>query len=233
MNNLQITTLTLLRFESKNVFWMLSQMQLAQAGFRKIQGLRFFKLMGSGSKQGFSILPDWRSYALLCVWESEALAMDFFECAPHFAPFRARASALWTVFMQNAKAHGRWSGQSPFADFQRYSGGLIAVITRATIKWHYMVKFWMSVPKVSDALQDHAGLIFSVGIGEYPLFMQATFSIWEDRSFMQEYAYKSPLHSEVVKKTRTLGWYQEELFANFIPYKTLGSWKGTDPLSAF
>jgi hypothetical protein len=231
MNNAQITTLTVMRFDSKHIWWMLSQMQLAQEGFRKIKGLQFFKLMGSGGKSGFSILPNLRSYALACVWESEARAEDFFTQAPHFLQFKDRARECWTVFMRNVKAHGQWGGQNPFSDFQSYTGGPIAVITRATIKWQYMRRFWTSVPRVSDNLHDHEGLLFSIGIGEYPLFMQATFSVWQDRSFMQQYAYQSKLHNDVIKKTRALGWYREEMFANFIPYKTAGTWKGKDPLN--
>jgi heme-degrading monooxygenase HmoA len=229
----QITTITIFRFSGPNVFWMLLQMQLALSRLKKTKGLRFFKLMGSGGKSGFSIQPNFNSYALLGVWESEADAELYFHTSEQFATFKSRAAEHWTVYMLNAKAHGIWSGAQPFQDFQPYQGGLMAVITRATIKAKYLRKFWSYVPKVSDNLEDHDGLLFSIGVGEYPLFMQATFSVWEDRSFMQQYAYKSKLHREVVKKTRELGWYKEELFANFVPYRSEGSWNGTQPLATF
>ena len=79
-------------------------------------------------------------------------------------------------------------------------------------------------------MDERDGSIFSIGIGEYPWFMQATFSLWEDEESMRKYAYKSKVHSEVIQKTRALGWYSEELFANFAPYKTVGSWQGQNPL---
>ena len=47
---------------------------------------------------------------------------------------------------------------------------------------------------------------------------------------VQHYAYQNQKHSEVVKKTRELGWYKEELFSRFIPYRSEGSWYGADPL---
>jgi len=228
----QITTITVFRFQGWNIFWMLSQMQLALSGLKKTSGLRFFKLLGSGGKSGFSIQPNFNTYALLCVWESEKDAERYFNESEHFATFKSHAAEFWTVYMMNVKAHGIWSGMKPFEDFQAYKGGLMAVITRATIKTKYLRRFWSYVPKVSDNLDDHDGLLFSIGVGEYPLFMQATFSIWEDRSFMQQYAYKSKLHSEVVKKTRELGWYKEELFANFIPYRSEGTWSGIEPFEA-
>ncbi len=87
------------------------------------------------------------------------------------------------------------------------------------------------MPAVSGQLEDQSGLAFSIGIGEYPWLMQATFSIWEDYQSLQNYAYKSRHHSEVVKKTRELGWYAEELFANFSPYHTIGTYQGTNPLN--
>ncbi|NJN33402.1 MAG: hypothetical protein HC817_03255 [Saprospiraceae bacterium] len=40
---------------------------------------------------------------------------------------------------------------------------------------------------------------------------------------MMDYAYKSPHHAEVVRKTRELGWYSEELFARFRVVDTEGS----------
>jgi hypothetical protein len=52
--------------------------------------------------------------------------------------------------------------------------------------------------------------------------MQATFSLWESAESMMDYAYKNPKHAEMVKKTRELGWYSEELFARFQPYKIEG-----------
>jgi hypothetical protein len=43
---------------------------------------------------------------------------------------------------------------------------------------------------------------------------------------MIDYAYKNKKHLEVVRLTRKLKWYKEELFARFIPYKFLGKWNG-------
>jgi hypothetical protein len=47
---------------------------------------------------------------------------------------------------------------------------------------------------------------------------------------MKAYAYRSRYHSEVVKKTRELGWYKEELFARFLPFDSAGTWHGGNPL---
>ena len=45
---------------------------------------------------------------------------------------------------------------------------------------------------------------------------------------MQTYAYQGQFHSQVVRKTRELGWYKEELFARFHPFKMEGKWAGKE-----
>lgn len=233
MKSKQITTITIFRFDGIHRYWIFTQMQRSLAGFGKIKGLEFFKMLGSGGKNGFSKMLNLNVYAFLGVWESESEANDFFEKSAFYQEFDTRCTEAWTVFMQNKAAHGFWSGVAPFENFQPYQGGLIAVITRARIKLRFLPKFWSYVPSVADNLFDHEGSLFSVGIGELPLLTQATFSIWEDQSFMHQYAYKSKLHSEVIKKTRELGWYKEELFANFIPYRSVGTWEGRNPLEEY
>ncbi len=228
--NQQIITFTLFRFEGWNAFWIFRQMPDSQNNFREVEGLEFFKLMGSGGKNGFSKMLNVNVYALLAVWESEQAAKNYFENSPHFEEYQSRAKEFWTIYMNTAKAHGKWSGVNPFRRIEPYDSGPIIVITRARIKFRFLRKFWSYVPSVSKNLDDRDGSIFSIGIGEYPWLMQATFSIWEDEASMRDYAYRSKLHSEVIHKTRTLGWYSEELFANFVPFKTVGSWEGENPL---
>jgi heme-degrading monooxygenase HmoA len=59
------------------------------------------------------------------------------------------------------------------------------------------------------------GFITSVGIGEVPFIKQATFSIWESKEQMRSFAYKLPLHKEVIKKTHQEKWYSEDMFTRF------------------
>jgi heme-degrading monooxygenase HmoA len=231
--NKQVVTFTLFRFEGKQAFWIFGQMQKSIKDFKVVPGLEFFKLMGSGGKNGFSKMFNVNVYALLGVWLSEEAAASYFDESEHFSGFQSRASEYWTIYMNTCKAHGKWSGLNPFHTNQPYQSGPIAVITRARIKLRFLRKFWSYVPSVSKNMEDRDGSIFSIGIGEYPWLMQATFSLWEDEESMRNYAYRSKVHSEVIQKTREHGWYSEELFANFIPYKTAGSWEGDNPLGYF
>jgi heme-degrading monooxygenase HmoA len=75
------------------------------------------------------------------------------------------------------------------------------------------------------------GYINSFGVGEAPVYRQATFSVWESLDHVKAFAYKSPEHAEVIKKTRSEGWYNEELFARFKLVASFGTINGKDPLN--
>lgn len=107
--------------------------------------------------------------------------------------------------MHSIKAHGQWSKQEPFISSEKFNEEKpLAVITRATIKPKLAYKFWKYVPSVSKSMDGYKGLIFTKGIGEWPIFMQATFSLWEQGTQMMNYAYKNPKHAEMVKKHANL-----------------------------
>jgi len=59
------------------------------------------------------------------------------------------------------------------------------------------------------------GYRYSLGIGETPWFRQATFSIWDSKDSMKQFAYGRPRHKEVIQNTRKEDWYSEEMFVRF------------------
>jgi len=124
--------------------------------------------------------------------------------------------------------HGAWGGGNPFtANREAYDPAApVAVITRATIRTRKLPDFWRYVPKTSASVYEHPERLLSIGIGEYPIFMQATFSIWRSGKAMQEFAYRSESHKEVVKLTRERDWYKEEMFTRFSILGVEGSWEG-------
>jgi hypothetical protein len=226
-----ITTLTFFHIKDGwHKLWAFSQMQLAHAHLQHISGLQFYKLLGTGAKGGFRWSPNYAVYAFLGVWETEGQAREFLSHSTFSRRYFNHTDSRWTIFMNSIKAEGLWSGQNPFPEMeaaQQYEGP-IAVITRATIYPRHLYGFWKRVAPVSQALGNHNGLLFSVGVGELPVIQQATFSLWTHSQAMMDYAYKNPLHREVIKKTRQLGWYKEEMFSRFMPYATEGSWPGVE-----
>ncbi|WP_297761351.1 DUF3291 domain-containing protein [uncultured Muriicola sp.] len=175
----QITTFTFFRYSSlKNKIWAFGMMQFAHRPLHNVEGLLFYKLLGSG-KAEFNPRPDWSVYALLQVWENEAQADKFFEVSALMDKYRQRSSEQWTIYLKNKIARGKWAGQQPFTPHDKLSDAIpyVAVITRATIKTKFIRTFWRNVPASQKPLHDNAGLLFTKGIGEVPISQMATFSL--------------------------------------------------------
>lgn len=224
----QITTCTFFKVENfSNKWWAFVQMRLGHHAVKEISGLTFYKFLGSGGKNGFSAIPNFGTYVLFCVWESEASAFDFFTKNPFFKEYQKRSVEQFTVYLKAAESHGSWDGVQPFIGTTKLAlDKPVLVLTRASIRFKKLWSFWSKVGKVSQSLERYDGLEFSIGVGEWPLMQQATISIWHTQAEMLDYAYKNPKHKEVVLLTRKLNWYKEEMFARFIPYKFEGFWDG-------
>ena len=207
----------------RNKWHALGRMGRPPLVHRDIPGLSFWKPLGSGSGNGFSIWPDFSTFGLLTVFNSEVEAQDFID-SDIMKSYTETCFKHSHVLMHTVKAHGQWSKQEPFKSGVSFDKSKpLAVITRATIKPKLAFKFWRHVPSVSKSMDGHAGLIYSKGIGEWPLLMQATFSLWKTGDAMMAYAYHNKKHADMVKKTRELGWYSEELFSRFHPFEIQGN----------
>ncbi len=205
-------------------------MQFAQAAFSNAKGQEFYKLLGTG-RDGFDPKPDFGVYAVLQVWKSEEAANDFFNNARIIKKYRKKAAECYQIFMRNIVARGKWDGQNPFRKSDDLDDTLTyAVITRATIKTRFLLRFWGFVPKSQQDLKTNTGLLFTKGIGEIPFKNMATFSLWKDLDSLNKFAYQTEGHVKAIGKTRELGWYSEELFSRFQPYRSSGSWFGGNPL---
>ncbi|MEJ8802364.1 spheroidene monooxygenase [Pontibacter sp. H249] len=231
-SNARLTTLTLFGVKDGHLRWGLSQMGTSGAELAKVPGLIFYKLLGSGHGKGFSIKPNFKRYGMLCTWQSEEAADNFLNRSALMQEYNNHTFESWTVKLLPYQSHGQWDKQEPFSPTlsEKYNDGPIAVLTRASINWRALPGFWKFVPKTSKALDNAVGLICSIGLGELPFVRQATFSIWESMEAMRQYAYKNPLHQEVMRRTRSENWYSEELFARFKPIASKGTWNGVDPL---
>jgi hypothetical protein len=202
-------------------------MQSAKPYLVNTEGLKFYKLLGSG-KDGFKPQPDWSVYALLQVWEHKDYADNFFSHSKLIEKYKNHSSMMSFIYMKPIAAHGLWSGQRPFkADNSDLDENRpIAVITRASIKTKELRRFWKYVPKTQKAIEDAEGLIYTKGFGEFPIWEMATFSLWENLDYAKTYAYKNKEHAKAIKMTRQYDWYKEELFSRFQVYKIEGDWMG-------
>ncbi|WP_371785726.1 spheroidene monooxygenase [Streptosporangium subroseum] len=203
---------------------------------RSTPGLSFWRLLGSGRGTSMSLGADLRRWALLAVWREERALEEFLKSSPVAARWRREARESWQVRLTPLTSRGRWGGVEPFGPGTggtpgQNPGGPIAVLTRASIRPSRLVPFYRSVPEVDRLLREQDGCLASVGVGEWPLARQATFSLWRDAGAVRDFAYRGHAHRGVVGRTRTENWYSEELFARFVPYGSEGTWNGADPLA--
>jgi len=233
--NEPIAALTLARYPWRNSYGALAGMGLNQIPLRRAPGLRFWKLLGSARGLAFGAWNP-RRYGLFSVWESPA-ALDAFERhSPMLAAYRRRADELWTVRLRPISWHGAWGGVNPFADFAPAAplapdDGPVAVLTRATIRPLRVRAFRATARRVDAELSQRPGLLAAIGLGEAPLFIQATFSLWASPRAVRGFAYRSTEHAAAMRQKEIEGWYSEELFARFQPISSYGTWDGSDPLA--
>ena len=179
-------------------------------------GLTFAKLLGTGSGQTFAPQDaDPHHWALLTCWDAPHAAATV-ERSRVVRRWDAAATDRLRITMTPLASTGLWSRQQPFgAPVPKEHTGPVAALTRARIEWRQLRAFWRSVPPVADTLARQPGLLWSTGIGEAPVGLQGTFSLWRDADAMRDFAYDSETHRQAIRQTRQTGWFAEELFARF------------------
>ena len=187
-------------------------------------GMCFGKMLGSGAGQGFSIWPDWGTYAWFTVWENPESAEAFWSNDPMFQDLLGYATSVYGWEARPLRGHGTWNGQQPFAfpEAGVRTAGSVAVLTRASIARKQALRFWWNVPRASRGVQDQPGLRYAKGVGEYPLVEQATMSVWNSADELDAFAYRSRQHAPMVQKTRKHQWYSEEMFIRMEVLNVIG-----------
>lgn len=204
-------------------FWRISKVALPIAILnmasnklllKKIPGILFIKLLGTGKGETFTPKDaDQFRWGILVTINEDNL--DKLEKSLVLKLWRKISSNEYRAILKPISSHGYWSGKQPFEVEKFEWSGKIAAITRARIVWRKNFQFWRAVPPVTLSLHQSQGLLAAIGIGEAPIGLQGTFSIWESGAALREFAYKGNAHVEAIKATESNKWYSEELFARF------------------
>jgi hypothetical protein len=230
-----LVTFTAVRYRGAAAAWGALHMATQRRLLARTPGLAFSQLLGMGSGIGFSAVPDLGAWGLVAVWRTPDHFDHFDADSAVMRQYRRRGSEVYTLLLRPFQAHGRWGGTEPFGTVENAApppaGAPVVVLTRAAIRLRRAARFWARVPAVDRTLHDHPELVLTFGVGEVPWVRQATLSVWRSAAGMRAWAYATPEHAEVVRRTREEGWYSEELFARFSLVATRGSWQGADPLA--
>jgi hypothetical protein len=207
----------------------LMRMAAHRLPLRSTPGLEFHKLLGTGAGRTFTMRDsDPRHWAVLSTWSDVERAEDFAGSSVMRSWKRISEEHLH-IAMTPIISRGLWSGQEPFGQpHPSRTEGPIAAITRARIKPSQWPTFWRQVPAVSADLVDDPGLLFSLGIGEAPVGLQGTFSLWRNHKALTDFAQRRNPHREVIAQTIQRNWYAEELFARFRVEAVRGEHAGVD-----
>ena len=221
--------LDITRVKSRHILIAFSLMARQRLSMRKLPGLTFYKLMGTGSGKTFTVRDaDLNHWCVLSVWETQEDSLAYLTSKPA-RQWRKIALTEANIELEPLSAKGTWAKKSPFGNpIPEKWDGLTAALTRASIKPRWWREFWRSVPPVSADLNSTAGLITSLGIGEAPIGLQGTFSIWESNESISAFSSKQKPHAAVIARTHETGWYSEELFARFKVKKLSGTFAGLD-----
>ena len=186
--------------------------------------------MGCGKKGTFDINPDLQQWA---IFASHKVSARYPYGKFIYGWLKLFRCEQFVVLMEPCEGHGVWDGKEVFPGLTKMKpeDGMVAVLTRATIRLSKVGYFLKSVKPVAKLIQSTDGLIYSLGIGEVPFFKQGTFSIWKDINVMKNFAYKTNDHRQVIKLTDQQKWYTEQMFIRFRVISFQGTIKGMNPLA--
>ena len=219
--------LTIIRYKKRFIPFAFLAMALHRLPLWLNKEIKFFKLMGCGKNGTFDKVPDLQQWAIL-----SALPQKLAEQEKQFPQqavlkklyggfisqwFSFFSCETYTLFLEAIEGHGTWDGKEVFGELPAKSDyeGLIATLTRATVRINKLKYFWQHVAPVASQMATAPGFLTSFGIGEVPWIKQATFSVWDSKAAMKAFAYGMKQHAEVIVKTRKEKWYSEDMFVRF------------------
>jgi len=209
-----ITTIYFWRTRARFIPLAIIFMAINKIQLKRLSGVTFIKLLGTGKGESFTPkdADPFRWGMLLTINENQIDALD---TSFVVKSWRKICTSEYRVILKPISSHGLWSGKQPFSLDKFEWNGKIAAVTRARIVWRKNIMFWRAVPPVTESLHQSPGLLKAIGIGEAPIGLQGTFSVWQDAASLRDFAYKGRAHSEAIRATSANLWYSEELFARF------------------
>jgi hypothetical protein len=188
-------------------------------------GLRFIKTLGSGIAGGFGLTPSPSHQGMFCIFDSADAAQNFVKHSPLINRYRQRSDELFIAILRPASVRGSWDGLSLTAGDALAPESMVATLTRASIRPAASLAFWRHAPAAQHDLMTAPGCDLAIGLGEAPIFRQATFSLWKNTAAMDAYA-RTGAHMDAIRAAWKHEFFSESMFVRLEPLHMQGQWKG-------
>lgn len=243
-----VVVVVLFDYLSQHRAWAWMNLIQGPAVFKKIPGVLFAKVMGSGHAGGFSLRPSPTHQGLIFLFDTTENAKAFLSGA-ELKPYVQKARECWRAILGITSVRGQWDALSfqsdPSLSLASHAGvdafsqeaitklgpdphtQPIAAITRASIRPTKAVAFWRYAPAAQKDLDRCVGCDLAVGLGEAPLLRQCTFSVWQNTQAMQEYAH-SGAHKQAIAAAYKQDYFSESMFMRMRVLFMQGVWNGRE-----
>lgn len=195
-----------------------------------VAGLRYVEAMTPADLGHRLPKPKVGRRGLICAWDDDR-SLDAFLAEDGDG---RRIATGWHVRLQPLRASGSWARLPELeqAADAGDDGEPVAVVTLGRLRPSQGPRFLRTTYPAEKALLGAPGLLASSGMARPPLF--CTFSLWRSAAEMRDYAYGAgnEQHAAAIKAHRDKSFHKESIFARFRPYRSEGSWNGSDPLAA-
>ncbi len=219
-----VVTFHLWRVRGRALARAAGQIAIDRWALRRQPAVQFARLLGTAT--GFRPRDaDPTRWAMVAAWPDEAAARSF-ESGALVRRWDRIAAESWRAWLAPIASRGRWSGREPFTVSTVAADGPVAALTRARLHPLRTRRFRRAVPPVAAGLSKQDGLRLAIGVGEWPVGLQGTFSLWDSAEALRAFAYANPAHREAIRRTPTERWYAEELFTRFHVLHTAGTVDG-------
>ena len=205
--------------------WLFGRLVRGARGLARVPGLRFARILGSGHEGGFGLRPSFEHGGVFALFDDEPSAERFIDESPSVQAYRQRSTEFLAAMLRATSVRGSWGGQTMVPSTWPQPGGPVASLTRASIRPRRALAFWRHAAPAQAALADAEGCELLAGLGEAPLFRQATFSLWRNAAAMDAYA-RTGAHQAAIREAYQQGYFSESMFVRFVPLLLRGRWQG-------
>jgi hypothetical protein len=220
-----VVVLILADIKSTSKWWGFGRFVFSRFSLCGVEGLQFFKMLGSGHEGGFGLRPSSSRQGLFCVFVDSTSANSFLQTSELIGKYKKHSREFLSVQLLPYSVKGTWAGQSLGIAAEVVQGQPVAALTRASIRPTKARQFWKKQPASERSLALAAGCVMATGVGEAPVFRQATFTVWESVAHMDAYA-RTGAHMEAIKASARGAFFSESMFVRFVPHDISGVYKG-------